>query len=99
MSTTRARDLGKLMNHVQRARAGGPDDCRERVDGHVLDWRFAGRIDIGEHHFVGGAQRLRELGHQIARARVAVRLEHDQQPRPVARAAAITALISVGWCP
>ena len=87
------------MHHVQQARAGGPDGCRERLDGHVLDWRFASQVDVGEHDLVGGAQRVRELGHQIARPRVAVRLEPIKSLRPVARAAAITALISVGWCP
>ena len=60
--------------------AGGADRVGDAVDRHARDWRLAGGVDVGEHDLVGGAERRAELREQVARACVAVRLEHDHQP-------------------
>ena len=63
----------------------GADRVGERCRRDARDRRLAGRVDVGEHDLVGGAERRAELREQIARAGVAVRLEHDHQP-PAGRA-------------
>ena len=67
---------------MKRTVAGGADRVGDAVDRHARDWRLAGRVDVGEHDLVGGAERRAELREQIPRACVAVRLEHDHQPPP-----------------
>ena len=52
-------------------------DRGQRVERHARNRRLTGRVDVGQHDFIGGAQRRAELAHQLAGASVAVRLEHD----------------------
>ncbi len=54
--------------------------ARERAAVGVRDRRFAGRIDLGQHEHVGFGEHVREVVEQIARARVAMRLERDDEP-------------------
>ena len=57
-----------------------PDLVGERVDGHAGNRVLAGRIDVGEHDFIGERQRRAEVVQQLRGARVAMRLEHAQDP-------------------
>ena len=45
------------------------------------DRGLAGRIDVGHRDVVGSRERGRELGRQVAGARVEVRLEQHEEPR------------------
>ena len=56
------------------------DGVGEPLDRDALNRRFTGRVDIGQDDLVGGAEGASEFVHQIARPRVAMRLEHDDDP-------------------
>ena len=87
-----------IAGHDLQVRHMRPDRGRERVERGAWNRRLAGRIDVRQHHHVRQRQRRPELRQQVARARVAMRLEHRDQARraiPV-RAARRTAAISVG---
>ncbi len=60
------------------------DRATERFAVRAGDRGFAGRIHLGDDERVGIRQHLRELVEQVARARVAMRLEdqHDTTVRP-----------------
>ena len=75
--------------------------ARERAAVGGDDRRLARGIDVGQHQRVDGRQHLHEILEQIARARVAVRLEreHEAPPGKAPRAAASVAAISAGWWP
>ena len=62
------------------------------------DRRFAGGVDVGEHQRIRRRQDADEILEQVARARVAMRLErqHDAPPGKLSRAAASVAAISTG---
>ena len=52
------------------------DALGQRIAVDALDGLFPGRIDVGDDHRIGVAHAGRELFHQVAQARVAVRLDH-----------------------
>ncbi len=62
--------------------AGHAHRARERAPVRRDDRRFAGRIDVGQHERIDGREHLDEVLEQIARARVAMRLEREDEPPP-----------------
>ena len=81
------RSPGRACSSSQRARssrrgdvgdvgvAGSRDRAHERLAGDAGDRLLAGGVDVADHDHVGVVERAREVGEQIAGARVAVRLE------------------------
>ena len=53
--------------------------ARQRAAVGRDDRRFARRIDLGQHQRVGGRQHAHEILEQVARARVAMRLEREHE--------------------
>ena len=80
-SATRAGHVGQLRHDVHRRRPRLVHGGGQRFDRDAGNRIFAGGVDVGQHHFVGGGQRRAELRHQIARARVAMRLKRDDDAR------------------
>ena len=64
---------------------GFPDFVGQRIDGHAGNRVLAGRIDVGENDFIGERQRRAEVAQQMRGARVAMRLEHAQDPAGAGR--------------
>ena len=81
--------------------AGRADRRGERLDGHAGNRRLAGRVDVGQHDLVGAPSAAPNSSQQIARARStdAAETRRRRGGRCPARAAAMTAAISVGWWP
>jgi hypothetical protein len=69
------------VHHLHGRAALGRHRGGQGLDGDAGNWRLAGGIDIGQHHFVGRRQRACKLWQQVARARVAMRLEGQHNPR------------------
>ena len=56
---TAAGSVVERLDDVHRTRRGGANGVGERLDRHARDRRLAGRVDVGQHHLVGGAERRR----------------------------------------
>ena len=71
----------RVLHHRHRPQRAPPDRLGQRVGRDAGDRVLAGRVDLGQHHFVGLRERVAERFHQARRPRVAVRLErHHQAP-------------------
>src|SRR5262245_62734504 len=57
-----------------------PERLVERLTGDACHRRLAGGVDLGEQQQVGVVERAEEVVEEIARARVAMRLKHYQEP-------------------
>src|SRR3989454_1151736 len=60
--------------------AGGADGIREGLAGDPRNRRLAGRVDIGQHEHVGLVECAAKLIPEKFGARIAMRLEKNQQP-------------------
>ncbi len=65
---------------VDRPARAEPHRVGERLDRDARDRLLARGVDVGQHDLVGVLQRRPECLHQLLRARVAVRLEGDDEP-------------------
>ena len=74
----RGGDVGERGHDVYGGVAALGDFVRERLDGDAGEWIFAGAVDIGQDDLVGAGEGAAEFAQEVARARVAVRLEGDE---------------------
>ena len=80
-------DVADLVDEQRLDVAADADRARQRTAVGGDDRRLAGRVDVGQHERVDGRQHAREILEQVARARVAVRLEREHEA-PAREAAA-----------
>ena len=73
------RHVGDVLDEDRLDLAGDAHRARERAAVGGDDRRLARRIDLGEHQRVDGGEHAHEILEQVARARVAVRLEGEHQ--------------------
>src|ERR671923_241597 len=65
------------------------DVSSESFTGHARDGRFAGRVNVGQHKKVGLVEGAAKFVPKMLRARVAMRLEEDEEAVELATAGGI----------